>query len=261
MLSIVNDLISSEDVSVGTKYASTRMTSDYLRMVIGANPPWKLPTTWDERRYLILNPSQERIGDREYYIRLADAINNVRVLEKLHWFFMHVNIDDFDTHKIPYTDAMIRNRLEGLRGVELWAFELAVNGFVDAWKIDGDAYIIKDRLRQSYNEFHKARYDDKKEIDAVRFGMELGRLLPALDGNGNIILKRGQIVSILQENRQRNSAILKQRPDLQLDETKLSYSYVLPSLWDFRNLIKMSLKIEYDWNSANSWDYSANKPF
>jgi Family of unknown function (DUF5906) len=261
ILATINDFISSEHQSIGTKFASTKMSIDYLRVVMGANPPWRIPLTWDERRHLVLTPSQENMGDQGYYTRVANAISDIHVLEALHYFFQHVDISDFNTHVIPHTDAMMKQRISGLKGVEAWAFELATDGFIDAWDIKDDAYVLRDVLRKAYNEWHKARYDDKKEISPTQFGMEFGRLLPALDERGNVILKNGQVVNILEENRQRNSTLLKLRPDLNLDETKFSYLYVLPSLWSFRNLLKISLKIQCTFNSANSWGYLKDKTF
>jgi hypothetical protein len=248
-------------LSIGKKFASTTMSEDYLRVVINANPPWSLPVTWDERRFLVLNPSQERLGDSEYYSQIDDALNDMRVIEALHYVFsQEVDITKFNPRQVPHTEAMMRNRIAQLRGIDLWAFELANYGFIDAWKIDGDAYVLRDTLRHSYNEFHKARYDDKKEMDSTKFGMELGRLLPAIDDKGNVIMKKGHVVSILEENRQRNTAILKQRPDLALDEAKFSYSYVLPSLDHFRNLLSISLKIRYHWEGNDSWYHSSKRP-
>lgn len=260
VLSVINDLITSEDVSVGKKFASTTMSVDFLRMIINANPPWSLPVTWDERRFLALSPSQEMMGNHEHYRGIADALNDIRVMEALHWFFMQVNIGNFNPHKVPHTEAMMRNRIAQLKGVELWAFELANDGFIDAWKIEGDAYALKETVRQSYNEWHAARYNDKKEIDKTKFGMEFARLLPAIDDKGNVIMNKGRVVSILEKNKQRNSAILKQRPGLSLDETKFSYSYVLPALDHFRNLLIISLKIRYDWTGNMVWDFFSNRP-
>lgn len=268
ILATVNDIISSEDQSIGTKFATTKMSADYMRVVMGANPPWRIPLTWDERRHLVLTPSQEKMGDQDYYTRVFNAISDIHVLEALHYFFQHVDISDFNTHVIPHTDAMMKQRIAGLKGVEAWAFELANDGFIDAWRIDGDAYVLKETLRKAYNEWrkaynewHKARYDDKKEISPTQFGIEFGRLLPALDSEGDIILKNGQVVNILEENRQRNSTILKLRPELNLDETKFSYLYVLPDLWSFRNLLKISLKIQYAFSSAKDWGYFRDKTF
>jgi hypothetical protein len=226
ILATVNDLISSEDQSIGTKFATTKMSTDYLRVVMGANPPWKIPLTWDERRHLVLTPSQEMMGKEDYYTRVFNAISDIHVLEALHYFFLHVNISNFNTHKIPHTDAMMKQRLSGLKGLEAWAFELATDGFVNAWKIEGDAYVLRDVLRKNYSEWHKARYDDKKEISPPQFGIELGRLLPALDENEEVILNKGQVVNILEESKQRNSTLMKQRPEMKL--SSLIYMCCLP---------------------------------
>jgi Family of unknown function (DUF5906) len=260
ILSVINDIVTSKEVAIGKKFASTTMSEDFLRVVINANPPWTLPVTWDERRFLVLNPSQERLGDSEYYAQIDDALNDMRVIEALHYIFSEVDITKFNPRIVPHTEAMMRNRIAQLSGIDLWVFELANYGFIDAWKIDGEAFILKDTLRHSYNEFRKARYDDKKEIDATKFGMELGRLLPAIDDKGNVVMNNGRVVSIIEENRQRNTAILKKRPDLALDENKFSYSYVLPALDHFQNLLNISLKIKYDWSGNSAWDYFNNRP-
>ena len=100
------------------------MSEDYLRVVINANPPWSLPVTWDERRFLVLNPSQERLGDSEYYGQIDDALNDMRVIEALHYIFFsqEVDITKFNPRQVPHTEAMMRNRIAQLKGIDLWAF-------------------------------------------------------------------------------------------------------------------------------------------
>lgn len=249
ILGIINDFITGKHLSVGTRFITSAMALSILRVVICANPPWSLPVTFGERRYFILAPSAEKKGHHDYYKAVADALENIKVIEGLAYIFDRINIRNFDPHNVPINDAMMINKIKALRDVDLWAVELAMDGFVDAWKIDGDAYVLKDALRRSYNEWHKARYDDKKEMTETKFGMELARLLPALNENGELMFgKNGHVVSVLDVDRQRNTTILKQRPDLAIDDDnkKWTYSYVLPSLDQFRNLLKISLMISID---------------
>ena len=50
------------------KYHDTKMINNYLRSLILANPGWAVPVSLDERRYMILNPSVDRMKDLVYLV-------------------------------------------------------------------------------------------------------------------------------------------------------------------------------------------------
>ena len=67
------------------------MVNNYLRSLILANPGWAVPISLDERRYMILNPSMDRMKDLKYFGELFEKLNSGG-REALMYFFEHYRI-------------------------------------------------------------------------------------------------------------------------------------------------------------------------
>jgi hypothetical protein len=245
VLAIINDITTSAATSIAVKFGSTRMFLDFLRLLILANPPWKLPMTTDERRFLVLNPSNAYLGNPEYYMRVNDAIENPNALEALMYSLMNASLTNFNVRVPPYTDAMLDQAVKNLKGVPRWFFEVLSDGKLEYWKQDpdGSIYVLKDKMPEEYQKFHDAYYPKDPVPVPTQFGIQLGDLLPALDVNGAIIKKKGKSESILDYDRQRDAAIKKIKPGIQIPkgprDSDYSYSYVLPDLQVCRTLFNI----------------------
>ena len=73
------------------KYHDTKMVNNYIRSLLLANPGWAVPASQDERRYTILNPSEDRMKDNAYFGGLKARLN-IGGLEALMYFFQHYRI-------------------------------------------------------------------------------------------------------------------------------------------------------------------------
>jgi hypothetical protein len=262
VLAVINDVTTSGDASISTKFASTKMSSDYVRLLILANPPWKLPMSTDERRFFILNPSNEYLGNDKYYTTLDDNIKDQRVIEALMYRLKNVTLDKFNVRVMPYTDAMLDQAVKNLKKVPRWFFETIIDGKLDYWKkeSDGTIYVLRDTMRKAYKDFHDVYYPKDPIITPIEFGLELRKLLPALDINGNVIKRKGnKIESILDETRQRDTAIRREKPDIVIEKGKrdsdFSYSYILLDLVICKKLFNIAeLKNLYVFeDEAKAW--------
>jgi Family of unknown function (DUF5906) len=97
------------------KYHDTKMINNYLRSLILANPGWAVPVSLDERRYMILNPSLDRMKDLRYFGGLKAKLDNGG-LEALMYFFEHYRIGrgGVDIRSAPKTEGFYDQQRESL---------------------------------------------------------------------------------------------------------------------------------------------------
>jgi len=109
--SILKVFITGNRRSSKSKYHDTRMINNYLRHLILANPGWAVPTSLDERRYMILYPSVEKKKDLVYFGELLNKFNNGGN-EALMYFCQHYTIGrgGVDIRSALKTEGLLINK-------------------------------------------------------------------------------------------------------------------------------------------------------
>jgi Family of unknown function (DUF5906) len=106
------------------KYHDTKMANNYIRSLLLANPGWAVPISLDERRYMILNPSLDRMKDLKYFGGLKARLD-AGGLEALMYFFEHYRIGrgGIDIRNAPKTVGFYDQQRESLEPFESWLLE------------------------------------------------------------------------------------------------------------------------------------------
>lgn len=116
-------LITSEKVQIERKGIDSFSVDSYLRIFMSSNEDWVVPATSDERRYFVLDVSDERRGDHVYFRALRQEMNNGGRSALLH-YLMHYDLSDFEVRSVPDTKALSQQKLQGLRGFERFWFDI-----------------------------------------------------------------------------------------------------------------------------------------
>src|SRR5262249_29527291 len=83
-----------------------------LKILIASNCDWVVPASADERRYFVLDVSDERKGDVSYFQALAAAINGDELAALLHEL-LAMDLSGFDHRNPPHTEGLNRQKLFG----------------------------------------------------------------------------------------------------------------------------------------------------
>ncbi|MCX7349560.1 MAG: DUF5906 domain-containing protein, partial [Alphaproteobacteria bacterium] len=70
----IKALITDSFLFVERKYLPKFPIKNHIHLVVMSNNDWVVPVGYDDRRYVVLNPSGHRVGDTAYFERLAAHI-------------------------------------------------------------------------------------------------------------------------------------------------------------------------------------------
>lgn len=114
---ILQALITSPTISMERKGLDADTVDSYLRLIMTTNEDWTVPASHDERRYLVLDVSNARQGDRKYFQQLYTEIEGEALRGFLH-YLLSIDLAGWEPRDIPQTSGLIDQKLESLEGFE-----------------------------------------------------------------------------------------------------------------------------------------------
>ena len=94
---------------------------------MASNADWVVPATHDERRYFVLDVSECRRGDREYFTRLYSALDGDELPAFLN-YLLRLDLSDFDHRNPPHTMALNRQKLASADSLTRFWYDCLTNG-------------------------------------------------------------------------------------------------------------------------------------
>lgn len=180
-------LITSPDVMIEPKGTNAFRVKSVLRLFISSNERWVVPATEDERRYFVLKVGEARRNDHPYFTKLRREMDDGGPSALLD-YLLNYDISKFQVRAVPETEALAEQKLEGLKNIERWWFNVLEVGEIDGqptnasqgWE-QGVVRVFKNDLRLSYSQWMRSRRYDGEEVGEVEFTKRLKALVPALD--------------------------------------------------------------------------------
>ena len=164
-------LITEEDRLIEPKGKDAFQVKNFTRLMIASNKSWVVPTELEDRRFLIVDVSDKRKNDTQYFKMLRDQMNEGGY-EALLWFLMNRKIKT-NLRTLPNTEAKIVSKLQGMTPVQKWWHERLT-----------DTYILEENTwedccsKQLVYENFSYEHDRQGYISREIFFRELYKLLP-----------------------------------------------------------------------------------
>jgi len=125
---ILKDMVTGETLTIEPKFVDVTTVSNLLHMIIISNEQWVVPTSWDERRYLVMRCGAARKNKTDYF----EAINQQMRqggYEALLWHLKNeVDLSDFDVRIAPHTKELDEQSTFTLKGVEKYWYDCLETG-------------------------------------------------------------------------------------------------------------------------------------
>jgi hypothetical protein len=129
---ILKDLITGNTLSIEAKGVDVVTVRNLLHILILGNDSWLVPTTWDERRYLVLRCSDAHRGEQQYFGAILEQLKNGGYAALLHHLMHEVDLSNFNVRKAPHTVELHEQTAESLRGIEATWHEFLYHGSLPA---------------------------------------------------------------------------------------------------------------------------------
>lgn len=176
-MGVIKGLVTQPTITINNKGVNQYVIPSYHRFIISTNMEDPIPTSDDDRRFLIIRCSDEKIGDKEYFRKLHEFINDIQVLRTLYNYFKYErgNMQSFISMSIPKTEYHTNLKKANKDVVLLFLEDFARK---NTPTIAGDDNIIELTGKDIYNRFviWRNENDIKYETNTVKLGMKLSNM-------------------------------------------------------------------------------------
>jgi hypothetical protein len=98
----IKGLITDPKLTINNKGVNQYEIDSYHKFIITTNNTDPIKTSDDDRRNVIIRASDEKIGDKEYFIQLHNDLNDINVIRTIADAFKNIEVrEDFLNESIP----------------------------------------------------------------------------------------------------------------------------------------------------------------
>jgi len=176
---VLKTLITEPFIMIEGKYRNAVMTKNHLHIIIAGNEHWLVTAGMDERRFFVLDVSDERKQDTDYFAMLTHQMENGGREAMLH-DLLSMDLTGFHPRSAPNTEALREQKLHSLAPLEAWWFERLWNGNVlpedddDVWTQE----VPKESLYRGYLDHSGLASTRSHRGTETQVGIFLNKLLP-----------------------------------------------------------------------------------
>jgi hypothetical protein len=179
--SILKQLITEPSMIIEMKGKDVFEVRSFLRLMLATNSEWAAPVSLTDRRYFVLNVSNSRKNDHDFFKKL--------IYEKTHGgseallqVLMDTDLSDYEVRSIPETPARLEQKMLSMGLIEEWWLEILSNeDFLVGGKIldfDDINRVARSDLRKSFNEYTLEHKPNHWNWGARKFFPKFKKLIP-----------------------------------------------------------------------------------
>lgn len=164
---VLKALITEEILPLEDKNRRMTQGRNCLHIWMSTNAEWAVPTSLDSRRFFVLDVSDARKGDTEYFKAIVAEMENGGYGAML-YDLLREDLADFDHRRVPETNGLNNQRLLSLEPHYQWWVDILTHGTFDGveWLDKG---VTTQFLHKIYRDYVKAQ-GRRFPIDVVQFG-------------------------------------------------------------------------------------------
>ncbi len=227
----LKDLVTNPRINIERKGFDTQSANNYLNIFFTSNESHVVPIELGERRFAVLDVSDSRKGDSDYFNALIKERDNGGV-EALLYKLLNHSVDKQLIRKLPQTKASEEQFLYGLDSEGQFIFEALKRGTFSPNSKEWRAEIRTVELFELYQKGFKGRDSTVTRASETTFGIGLNKYI-----NGAFKKKRKSLAIRTEvEGKKCNSPF--KRPQL---------VYIFQNLETCRKIFEEKIGREIDW--------------
>lgn len=177
----LKDLITGGKFNIEHKGKEPYKVDNRLRCVIIGNEDWIVPASHDERRYAVLDVTDGRKQDRQFFIEMREGMEagGYRYLLR---YLLDFDLTGIDVNDAPNTQALADQKVESLDPFHEWWLACLEAGriigldFGDDWP----EQIDKERFRAAIGRHVKERNIRSRTPESRAIGRQLAKCCPSI---------------------------------------------------------------------------------
>lgn len=177
---VLKAMITEERFMIEPKGKDAFQIRNYIRLMISSNHDWVIPAGLEERRFFVLDASNEHMQDHEYFKKIEDQMNNGG-REALLYYLQHYDLSNVNLRTFPMTLALYEMKLHSMKPIQrFWFIKLKAGSQLndsDHWT---DKPIPVDQFQKEFLDY-AGKIGKKYKGDEIEIGTELKKLIPKIE--------------------------------------------------------------------------------
>lgn len=173
----LKDLITGTHHLIEFKGKEPIRVRNYIRLFVTGNPDWVVPVSLEGRRFAVLEISEARMRDSNYFAAIDHQMNNGG-REALLQYLMDFDLGQVDLRSVPKTAALLEQKIASLTAEQGWWLDLLTKGALP-WGCELANECPTERLFDSYID-HANRSGARRRSIETRLGGFLKRAVPEI---------------------------------------------------------------------------------
>jgi phage/plasmid-associated DNA primase len=128
---VLKAIITEPTLAIEAKYRAVVEARNFLHVIMASNEEWVVPASLEARRFFVLDVSNEKTGDFDYFRAIQDELEAGGYAAMLH-DLLNVDLSDFKVAAVPQTEGLATQKKLSLKTHERWWVDVLQRGYV--WK-------------------------------------------------------------------------------------------------------------------------------
>lgn len=213
--SVLRMLITEESLAIEAKGIDVEVSPNFVHVLLASNNSWVVPAGADERRFFVLDVSDNKKQNIQYFSDLKKKMNDGG-REALLYYLLNYDISNFEVRSVPKTKALNEQKLLSMTPEEEWWYNKLEEGRILPEHEKWEKSVIKEELFLDYTNYVR-RYGIRHRANRTTLGKFLHKIFPNI------------------RTYQKQAIVKTVSPDGFFIEKKMTpYFYEFPSLEDSR---------------------------
>jgi hypothetical protein len=128
-LCVLKSLVTEPALAIEPKGVDVSLCPNRLHILMASNSDWVVPAAVDERRFFVLDVSDDRRRDTAYFGAIKDELQNGGYEAMLH-DLLHYDLSEFNVRDVPETRGLQTQKKRSLDVKYLWWQDVLQRGYV-----------------------------------------------------------------------------------------------------------------------------------
>jgi hypothetical protein len=175
---ILKSLVSEERNNVEQKYRDMVAVKNHINLIVASNNDWIVPAGKDERRFFVVDLSDERKQDKKYFGALEYQMANGGI-EAMMYDLMNWQ-STVDLRTIPITEAQFEQKYYSMKTEEKFWFEKLNDGILLPGQNHWEEPVPFNEIYTEYKQFTD-NIKDRNRISPQQLGVVLNKICKGIE--------------------------------------------------------------------------------
>ena len=170
-------LITEPTIPIERKGQDVVVVKNLIHLILASNHDWVIPAGLDERRFCVLDVSDTRQQDHDYFKAIVDEMDHGGRAAML-YDLLHYDLAEVNLRHVPTTAALIEQKLRSMTPNERWWFQKLDQGQLLP---DHDGWVPEAPKVALYQDYLRTlgKIGVRHKSVETELGMFLAKMLPA----------------------------------------------------------------------------------